>query len=222
MPGPSTPQGNERTWWWKVAKHLDEAQLAAVNALAHNVDDPSRIILLQETLRQGQAILLQIFHAKGLLPAARPASAPLPPVGLPPGATPSPPAGPAASAPSAAPDATTPPFTFAFPSAPPPPWLHDQQLPPWMQDQQMQDQQDQRPPPAPPPWIPSETLAQSEQQPQVEPLTRVEWEEDYRARHEHEQPSQPEAAMTAGSEAALPDPAIVPEALAPVVPEAEA
>jgi hypothetical protein len=64
------PGYQERALWWRVAKHLDEARLAAVNAMAHNVDDPSLILALHDRLREGQALLLEIFRAKGLLPAA--------------------------------------------------------------------------------------------------------------------------------------------------------
>jgi len=62
--------GEEGAQWWKVAHHLDEAQLASVNAMASNVDDPTIILAFQETIRQAQAILLEIFRVKGLLPAA--------------------------------------------------------------------------------------------------------------------------------------------------------
>lgn len=62
--------GNERMAWWKVAMHLDEAQHALSNAMAHNVDDPQLMHTLYSRLREGQAILLEIFRAKDLLPAA--------------------------------------------------------------------------------------------------------------------------------------------------------
>jgi len=65
---PSQQPGTEHSWWWKVAQHLDAAQLAAVNAVAHNVDDPAILLAFQDTLRQAQAILLEIFSVKGLLP----------------------------------------------------------------------------------------------------------------------------------------------------------
>jgi hypothetical protein len=55
-------------WWWKVALHLDEAQIALANAMAHNLADQRPIFALQDKLREGQAILLEIFRAKGLLP----------------------------------------------------------------------------------------------------------------------------------------------------------
>src|SRR4029079_18374619 len=55
-------------WWWKVAQHLDDAQLALVNAMVHNVDDPRSVHALRDRLREGQAILLEIFHSKGLIP----------------------------------------------------------------------------------------------------------------------------------------------------------
>jgi len=63
-------EGNESAWWWKVAQHLDDAQLALSNAMAHNVDDPRPVQALYGRLREGQAILLEIFRMKGLLPAA--------------------------------------------------------------------------------------------------------------------------------------------------------
>jgi hypothetical protein len=62
-------QGNESMWWWKVAKHLDETQLALVNAIARNADDPMLLHALEDTVRQAQATLLEIFHMKGLLQA---------------------------------------------------------------------------------------------------------------------------------------------------------
>jgi hypothetical protein len=68
MTQPGYNPANEPMWWWKVAKHLDEAQLALANAMAHNVDDPRPAHALYERLREGQAILLEIFHMKGLLP----------------------------------------------------------------------------------------------------------------------------------------------------------
>lgn len=67
---PGYQQGNESMWWWKVAKHLDETQLALVNAIARNVDDPTLPNAFGDTVRQAQAILLEIFHMKGLLQAA--------------------------------------------------------------------------------------------------------------------------------------------------------
>lgn len=67
MTQPGYQQGSESVWWWKVALHLDEAQLALTNAMAHNVEDSRLIHALHDRLRDGQAILLEIFHAKGLL-----------------------------------------------------------------------------------------------------------------------------------------------------------
>jgi len=68
MTQPGYQQGSEKIWWWKVAMHLDEAQVALANAMAHNLDDPSLIFVLQDRLRDGQAILLAIFQQKGLVP----------------------------------------------------------------------------------------------------------------------------------------------------------
>lgn len=87
MPSPMAP-GGEAMLWWKVAMHLDEAQLSLTNALAVNVDDPRMIQLLHDTLRDGQAILLEIFRAKGLLPAplptaGQPVAPPPPPAAMP-------------------------------------------------------------------------------------------------------------------------------------------
>ena len=70
MTQPGYQAGNEPMLWWKVALHLDEAQLALANAMAHNVDDPRPIHALYDRLREGQAILLDIFRAKGLLPGS--------------------------------------------------------------------------------------------------------------------------------------------------------
>ena len=67
---PGYQEGGEPMWWWKAAMHLDEAQLSLTNAMAHNVDDPRLAHALYDRLREGQAILLEIFRAKGLLPAA--------------------------------------------------------------------------------------------------------------------------------------------------------
>lgn len=70
MTQPGYQEGSEPMWWWKVALHLDEAQLALANAMAHNLDDPRPVFALQDQLREGQAILLAIFRAKGLLPGS--------------------------------------------------------------------------------------------------------------------------------------------------------
>src|SRR5438552_1829184 len=75
---PGYRPGAESAWWWKVAEHLDAAQLATVNAVAHNVDDPTILLAFQDAVRQAQAILLEIFGAKGLLPQETPASSPDP------------------------------------------------------------------------------------------------------------------------------------------------
>src|SRR5680860_463824 len=82
MSGPGYQEGGELMSWWKVAMHLDEAQLAFANAMAHNVDDPRLAHALYDRLREGQAILLEIFRAKRLLPGApmlgSPSGAPMP------------------------------------------------------------------------------------------------------------------------------------------------
>lgn len=82
----SNREGDDRPLWWRVAKHLDEARIAAVNALAHGLDDPTLAIALQDKLRDAQVTLLEIFRAKGLLPPAEngKTAAPLPPMGFPP------------------------------------------------------------------------------------------------------------------------------------------
>lgn len=116
--------GAERPLWWKVAQYLDAAQIASVNAMAHNVDDPTIIIAFQDTVRQAQAILLEIFNAKGLLPQEPPLSAPSTGDGPSAGEPPSPP--PFATAPPSPPPFATAPISgFSFPwngpSVPPPP-----------------------------------------------------------------------------------------------------
>lgn len=96
MTQPGYNAGNEPMWWWKVALHLDEAQLALANAMAHNVDDPRPVQALYDRFREGQVILLEILRAKGLLPGSirGTAEAPVPPPpmpgmhGMPPGVPP--------------------------------------------------------------------------------------------------------------------------------------
>lgn len=60
----------ERAWWWKVAMHLDEAQLAINKVLAHNVGDPTPVHMLHGKLQEAQAFLLEIFRWNGMLPSA--------------------------------------------------------------------------------------------------------------------------------------------------------
>lgn len=85
MTQPGYREGDDRPLWWKVAKHLDEARLSAVNALAHGLDDPTLALALQDKLRDAQVILLEIFRVKGLLPSGMNgrAEVPLPPMGFP-------------------------------------------------------------------------------------------------------------------------------------------
>jgi hypothetical protein len=112
---PGSQPSSERTWWWKIAQHLDAAQLALVNAMSHNTDDPAIIIAFHDSVRQAQAILLEIFKAKGLLPQEPPTiSAPVPTGEGPPAGEPPPPF------------AGAPPFAgfsipWSGPSVPPPP-----------------------------------------------------------------------------------------------------
>lgn len=68
MSQPGYQEDSQQIWWWKVAKHLDATQLAAVNAMAHNLDDQSAVLALQDKLREAQVILLEIFRGKGMLP----------------------------------------------------------------------------------------------------------------------------------------------------------
>jgi hypothetical protein len=69
MSQPVYQKGSEPVWWWRVAKHLDDAQLSSVNAMAHNLDDQTLVFALQDKMREAQVILLEIFRSKGLLPA---------------------------------------------------------------------------------------------------------------------------------------------------------
>jgi hypothetical protein len=68
----TTPQQSEHSWWWKVAKHLDDAQIALGALAITNADDPAVILLLQEKLREAQATLFAVFQAKGLVPTPMP------------------------------------------------------------------------------------------------------------------------------------------------------
>lgn len=70
MAQPGYQPGSEGVYWWKVAMHLDEANIALANAMAHNLDDPTPVFALQDKLREAQVILLEIFRAKGLLPGS--------------------------------------------------------------------------------------------------------------------------------------------------------
>jgi hypothetical protein len=88
-----SPQNQERALWWKVAQHLDDAQKALISVMALNTDDPTFIHGLQAMLRDGQAVLYEIFRSKGLLPAAQQppvATASMPPPPPPHAATPGP------------------------------------------------------------------------------------------------------------------------------------
>jgi hypothetical protein len=67
-------QGVERGWWWKVAMHLDEAQLAINKVLAYSIDDPTPVHMLHGKLRESQAFLLEIFRWKGMLPGSMPSA----------------------------------------------------------------------------------------------------------------------------------------------------
>jgi hypothetical protein len=107
LPPRAPPQ--EAAAWWKVAKHLDEALLAATIAMTLNVDDPTAVHALQGRLREAQATLLEIFWGKGLLPGGMPAAAPVTvaaavgaPAAAPPAVAPAPASVPAASTPASA------------------------------------------------------------------------------------------------------------------------
>lgn len=68
----TTPQQSEHSWWWKVAKHLDDAQIALGALAITNADDPAVILPLQDKLREAQATLFAIFQTKGLIPTPTP------------------------------------------------------------------------------------------------------------------------------------------------------
>jgi hypothetical protein len=211
-------QGSESMWWWMVAKHLDETQHALVNAVARNVDDPTLLHAFGDTIRQAHAILLEIFHAKGLLqaPSAIPQQSP-------PGGSPWPPqfqqgqAGSGHGSPGAwAPQFPQPPqgagsghgspgaWAPQFPQAPQPPPSFPQtpQPPPSFPQQGPQM-------PSPPPWIPDFSQLSSMPPP-------------------YEPPPQEAPAEAAPPETAVADdpqleaPPIVPESSPPVGSEAEA
>lgn len=61
-------EGGEARWWWEVARHLDSAQIALINAMAHNLDDQTAVFALQDKLCEGQRLLFEIFRAKDLMP----------------------------------------------------------------------------------------------------------------------------------------------------------
>jgi hypothetical protein len=68
--------------WWKVAQHLDEAQSTLASVMSSNLDDQGAASTLQDKLREGQAMLLEIFRANGLLPAVVNGKAEAPPVSV--------------------------------------------------------------------------------------------------------------------------------------------
>jgi hypothetical protein len=70
MSQPLFQEGSEPMWWWKVAMHLDEAHLASVNAMAHNLQNQMPVFALQDKIQEAQTILLEIFRWKGLLPGS--------------------------------------------------------------------------------------------------------------------------------------------------------
>jgi len=76
MPPVGYQEGSEGSWWWKVADHLDRAQLSLVNAMPYNVNDPRPGTALHARLCEAQAILLDIMRAKGLVPGAAPPQPP--------------------------------------------------------------------------------------------------------------------------------------------------
>jgi hypothetical protein len=117
-------------WWWRVAHQLDLAQIALVNAMAYNVDDPKIVHALEVKLREAQAVLFEIFKGKGLLPpavpqtAGSPQQAAQPPVAQP-AAPPAPPQPVAAQAPMATPPGPVAPpaATASLPPTPQPPTI---------------------------------------------------------------------------------------------------
>jgi hypothetical protein len=123
-------QPSERLWWWKIAQHLDEAQLSLINAVALNTDDPAPLIALQDRMREAQTVLFYIFRAKGLMPvfnnngaaeASKTRPAPAPVHAAPPSGAPMPPppvAPPGAPMPMPPPPSTT---SSAFDMEMPPP-----------------------------------------------------------------------------------------------------
>ncbi len=68
MEPPGYQEGGEGRWWWEVARYLDSAQIALINAMAHNLDDQTAVFALQDKLCEGQRLLFEIFRAKDLMP----------------------------------------------------------------------------------------------------------------------------------------------------------
>ena len=56
----SPASNGEKTWWQAVRRHLESAQAAAANAMAHNLDDQVEVFQLQDAisavLEQARAI----------------------------------------------------------------------------------------------------------------------------------------------------------------------
>lgn len=67
----SYQKSSEHAWWWKAALYLEAASMASINAAAHNLDDPDKILSFHEKIREAQGLLLDIFQAKGLAPVQR-------------------------------------------------------------------------------------------------------------------------------------------------------
>ena len=160
-------RGNERAWWWEVAKLLDATHLAMDNAIAHNVNDPTLLLAFGYAISQAQAILLEIFHAKGLLPSQPNGSS----VGVPPPSM-SGPAVPAealgGASPFSAPLSGMPPASWTPQFGQAPPQFSQGGVPPpppqFAQGPQM---------PPPPAWMPDFSQMSSVPQPTQEPPTEA-------------------------------------------------
>jgi hypothetical protein len=131
MSQPGYQEGSERTWWWRVAQYLDAAQLAAVNAMAHNLDDQTLVFAFGDKLREAQVLLLEIFRTKDLLPGTQ---APPPP--------------PAPELPPMPQEMMQPPMQ---PPMAPPSMMQPPMAPPSMMQPPMAPPSMMQPPPPPPP-----------------------------------------------------------------------
>lgn len=56
----------EKTWWQAVHRHLKNAEVAALNAMAHNLDDQDETFQLQDTIASALTRVRAICEKKGV------------------------------------------------------------------------------------------------------------------------------------------------------------